>query len=145
MQISEFIEATARIEDYFGKEYTNKQREIMFDELSYLEINRYRKLVSAVLKKCKYLPRISDFVEADREEAYVSDQKQEQEKVDCSICGGSGYVIYKKKVQDGNRELIYDYAAICRCGNAKQYIGWQIQDTKHRSNYYTPFIDELGL
>ena len=52
---------------------------------------------------------------------------------------------YKKIIKDGDRELTYDYAAICRCGNAKQYKGWEIQDTKHRSNYYTPYMDELGL
>ena len=146
MQIGEFIEATARLEEYYGKEYTKQQMQIMFDELSHLDIARYRKLISAVLRKCKYLPRIVDFIEADKEEPYnTNETKEAQEKIDCPICGGTGYVIYKKKIKDGDRELIYDYAAICRCGNSKQYKGWEIQDTKHRSNYYIPYADELGI
>lgn len=146
MTNGEFIEATTRLENYYSKEYTNEQRKIMFSELGHLDIARYRKLVSAVLRKCKYLPRIVDFIEADKEEPYNTEKTEEaKEKIDCPICNGTGYVIYKKKVKDGDRELIYDYAAICRCGNAKQYKGWEIQDTKHRSNYYTPYIDELGL
>lgn len=146
MTSGEFIEVTGRLEKYFGKEYTNQQRKIMFSELAHLDISRYRKLVSAVLRKCKYLPRISDFIEADREEPFVGDKTEEvQEKIDCPICNGTGYVIYKKKIQDGDRELIYDYAALCKCGNAKQYKGCEIQDTKHRSNYYIPYAEEQGL
>ena len=145
MTNGEFIEATSRLEKYYGKEYTNDQRKIMFSELGYLEISRYRKLVSAVLRKCKYLPRIVDFVEADKEEPYGTAEKEDKPKVDCKICGGSGIVLYHRKIKDGDRELSYEYAAICRCGNAKQYKGWEIEDVKHRSNYYTPYIDELGL
>lgn len=146
MTNGEFIEATTRLENYYGKEYTNEQRKIMFSELGHLDIARYRKLISAVLRKCKYLPRIVDFIEADKEEPYNTDKTEvPKEKIDCPICNGTGYVIYKKKLKDGDRELIYDYAAICRCGNAKQYKGWEIQDTKHRSNYYIPFADELGI
>ena len=146
MTNGEFIEATTRLENYYGKEYTSEQRKIMFSELGHLDIARYRKLISAVLRKCKYLPRIVDFIEADKEEPYNTDKTEvPKEKIDCPICNGTGYVIYKKKLKDGDRELIYDYAAICRCGNAKQYKGWEIQDTKHRSNYYIPFADELGI
>lgn len=145
MTQSEFIEITARIENYYGKEYTTEQRKIMYEELGDFTTERYRKLVSSVLRKCKFLPRISDFIEANKEEPYSTSSKEEMPKVECSICGGTGIVIYKRKIVDGDRELVYDYAAICRCGNAKQYKGWEIQDVKHRSNYYTPYIDELGL
>ena len=147
MQINEFIEATARLEDYYGKEYTKQQRQIMFDELKHLDIARYKKLVSTVLRTCKYLPKISDFIEADKEEPYISENIEEEtkEKKDCQICNGTGYIIYKKKIKDGNKELVYDYVAICKCGNSKQYKGWEIQDTKHRSNYYTPHMEELGI
>ena len=92
-----------------------------------------------------------DIIEVEKVEETKQEENEEvktevpKEKIDCQICGGTGYMIYKKKIKDGDRELIYDYATICRCGNAKQYKGWEIQDTKHRSNYYTPYIDELGL
>ena len=54
MQSGEFIEATTRLEQYYGKEYTNEQRQIMFDELQNLPIERYRQLISMLIKKSKF-------------------------------------------------------------------------------------------
>lgn len=143
MQIGEFIESTGRLEKYYGKEYTNEQRQIMFDELKSFSIERYRQLVTSVLKKCKYLPKISDFIEANKEEPYS--QRQEAEKVECKKCNSTGYRTYTKIIRDGTRELKNTYAALCDCGNAKQYKGWEIEDKQHFSNFYVPTIKELGL
>lgn len=142
MEISEFVEATSRIESYFGKEYNKEQIKIMYDELKDFSIERYRKLISAVLRKSKYMPKIADFIEANKEEPY-SQKQEEIEKVDCKKCNSTGYVVYKKPIKELG--YTYEYGAICECGNSKQYKGWEVADTKHRSNYYTPMIKELGL
>lgn len=144
MQIGEFIESTGRLEKYYGKEYTNEQRQIMFDELKDFSIERYRQLVSSVLKKCKYLPKISDFIEANKEEPY-SQKQEEFEKIKCKKCNSTGYIIYAKIIRDGTKEFKNTYAALCSCGNSKQYKGWEIEDKKHLSNFYVPTIKELGL
>lgn len=144
MQIGEFIEATGRLEKYYGKEYTNEQRRIMYDELKEFSLERYRQLVSAVLRKSKYLPRVVDFIEANKEEPYT--QKQEEfEKVECKKCNSTGYITYTKTITDGSKKLEIIYAALCNCGNAKQYKGWEMEDKKHSSNFYVPTIQELGL
>lgn len=142
MEISEFIEATSRIEDYFGKEYTQTQLKIMYDELKDFSIERYKKLISSVLKKNIYLPKIANFIEANKEEPYSQEQK-EIEKIDCKKCNSTGYVTYKKTIKELG--YVYEYGAICGCGNAKQYKGWETTDAKHKSKYYTPMIKELGL
>ena len=104
MQIGEFIEATGRLEKYYGKEYTNEQRRIMYDELKEFSLERYRQLVSAVLRESKYLPRIVDFIEANKEEPYT--QKQEEfEKVECKKCNSTGYITYTKTITDGSKKL----------------------------------------
>lgn len=145
MEISEFIEATNRLEQYYNKEYSNEQRQIMFEELKEINIERYRKLISAVLKKCKFLPKIADFVDTDMEMPHTHSQEEEKEKIECKKCNSTGYVIYTKVTKNGDKEMKNQYAAICTCGNAKQYKGWEIKDKVHRSNFYIPLIQELGL
>lgn len=144
MQINEFIETTSKIEDYYGKEYTNEQRQIMFDELEELDIDRYRKLVSVVLRKCKFLPKIVDFIEANKETPY-SQQEGELEKVECKKCNSTGYIVYTKLISDGDKKIPHQYVAVCNCGNAKQYKGWEVTDNRYKSEFYTPMIGELGL
>ena len=144
MTNGEFVEITSKLENYYGKEYSKEQRKIMFSELSNLDIDRYRKLVSVVLRKCKFLPKIVDFIEADKETPY-SQQETELEKVECKKCNSTGYIVYTKLVADGDKKIPHQYAAVCNCGNAKQYKGWEVTDNRYKSEFYTPMIGELGL
>ena len=118
MQISEFVEATTRIEAYYGKEYTTEQRKIMYEELQGFTIERYKQLISVVLKKCEFRPKIVDFINADLEFPTVKEEV-EKEKYECAKCKGIGYVIYKKTYNDGGKRLVYTYAARCDCENGK--------------------------
>lgn len=142
MQINEFIEATGRLESYYGKEYNKEQLKIMHEELEHFTIERYKFLISKAIRKCKYLPKVCDFIEIDLEfpDNTVEEKK---EKINCKKCDSTGMIIYTKKIIDGKRELQYQYAAICDCGNAKQYKGWKNKENK--SNYYTPMAKELGF
>ena len=146
MQLNEFIEATAKLETYYDKEYTKEKAQIMFEELKNITVERYRKLISATIRKCKYLPRLSDIFEAQLEiiENYGDDNKL-QEKIECKKCKGSGYIVYKKKIDNGGIPLVYNMAAVCDCGNAEVYRGWETENNAHRTNYFTPTIQELGL
>ena len=143
MTSGEFIETTGRLEKYFAKEYTPEQSRIMYEELQDLKIERYRQLVSALIRKSKFLPKIADFIETNKEEPYQT--SNESKKVDCKKCNGTGYLTYKRIIKNGDKELEYEYAYLCDCGNAKQYKGWEIQDKEHRSNYYVQTRQELGF
>lgn len=143
MKADEFIEVTSRLETYYGKEYTNEQRAIMFDELKHLDINRYKQLVSLILKRSKFLPKIADFIELNKEEPYAKKQ-DENEKVDCKICNETGYVTYKKVINNGTgRKIINEYGAICKCRQKPKYEGWEVTDYSHKSDYYIPYIEEI--
>ncbi|MBQ9659162.1 MAG: hypothetical protein IJV31_10460 [Clostridia bacterium] len=144
MQISEFIEATSRLETYYDKEYLKEQRQIMFEELKNINIERYRKLISEAIKKCKYLPKVADFIEINNTTLYTQ-VAEEKDIVECEKCNNTGYLLYRKMKKNGNKDLFYTYAAICTCGNKKQYKGWEISDEEHRSNYYTPLATQLGM
>ena len=143
MQINEFIEATSRLEKYYAKEYTKDQLEIMYDELKHLDISRYKKLIAVVMHSEKYLPKLPAFFDADKNTPY--EEKKQKEKVYCKKCNSTGYVTYTKVIKDGTSEFKNTYVALCDCGNARQYKGWEIQDKLHSSNFHIPSIRELGL
>lgn len=143
MQIDEFINATSRLEKYYDKEYTTEQRKIMFDELQNLSIERYKQLISTLIRKSKFLPKVADFAEVNMETPYM--KQDETQKTECKKCNSTGYLIYTKIIKDGNRNLNYQYACLCNCGNAEKYEGWNTSDKRYRSNYYTPYAEEIGL
>ena len=129
MTIGEFIEATNRLENYYGKEYTKEQLKIMHEELQDLSIDRYKQLISAIMKKSKFLPKIADFLEVDNEIPYS--RKEDQKIVECNICNGTGYIFYKKTIADEN--MTYNFACRCECENGRN------------KNKQIPTYQELGI
>ena len=116
----------------------------MFKELKEINIQRYRQLVSAVIRKCKFLPKIADFEEANTEVPF-SLQKENTQKKECKKCNSTGYLIYTKIIKNGDKNLKNQYACICTCGNKRKYESWKIEDKQNRSNYYIPLATEIGL
>ena len=132
MQISEFIEATNTLEQYYDKELTDTQRQIMFEELKNLSVERYRKLISKCLKTCKYMPKIADIIAANLE--LVGEINEDDRKYyPCNKCDSSGVVFYTKFKNNGNVRIPYTYVARCNCENSK-YVNNQI-----------PCYEELGI
>lgn len=127
MQISEFIEATSRLESYYDKEYTKEQRQIMFEEMKDFKLERYKKVISAVIRKSKYLPKVADLLEANAE--LIHENIVENNKVDCPICNGEGYVYYTKIIE----KMEYNYACRCTCENGRN---------KDKS---IPTFEEIGI
>lgn len=144
MKLDEFIEATTRLETYYDKEYNKEQLKIMHEELQNFSIERYKFLISNAIKKCKFLPKVADFFQIDKENPLIT-ENQEKERIYCSKCNSSGYIIYTKCINNGNKKLEYKYAAICSCGNAKQYKGWEASNKANRSDNYIPLAKELNL
>lgn len=144
MTRSEFIEATSRLEQYYDKEYNTQQLQIMYEELNSLTVERYRQLISALIRKSKFLPKVADIIEANVEEPYTNSNTDKQ-VIDCKKCKGTGYVLYTKLIDNGVEKFKTTYGAVCSCGNAKQYKGWEISDARYRTNFYTPLAQELGI
>ena len=129
MQINEFIEATGRLETYYGKELTTEQMQIMFEELKNISIDRYVKLISKCLRKCRTMPRISDIISANMELSGETGQEEKRQVMPCSKCDGSGYVLYTKYIANGSIRIPYTFAARCDCENA-QYVNSKVSTYK---------------
>lgn len=133
MQLNEFIQATNRLETYYGKELSTEQMQIMYEELKALSLERYVKLISKCLKTCKYMPKIADILDANNDLAEEVAEEEKREVTPCKKCDGTGYVFYTQFKTNGNVRIPYTFAARCTCENAKY------------ANIKVPTFEELGI
>ena len=131
MNQAEFVSETSRLERFYDKELNSFQSEVWYKTLNKLPVNRYRKIVNESFKKFKIMPKLADILEIQR--SLTFNAPEVKEKVECDICNGTGFVMYKKHFKDGNREYDLDYAARCTCANGMS------------QNKNIPLITEVNL
>ena len=131
MNQAEFVSKTNKLEQFYGKELSNFQSEIWYKALRSLSESRYDRVINEIFKKFKTMPKLADVLEFQR--TLSLNAPEVKEKVECDICNGTGYVMYKKHFKDGNREYDLDYAARCTCANGM---------SKNKS---IPLITEVNL
>lgn len=117
MTTAEFLEITEEIEKFYDKEYTKDQSKYMYEELQKLSKARYRQIARQAFKTCKFMPKLADLVEIEKEIPKEIINKQ-HERVECKRCKGTGLVPYKKLVNTGSRNIEYLTVARCECINA---------------------------
>ena len=118
MILGEFVEATSRLEKYFGKEYTNEQRQIMFEELSKMPLEKFKNTIAVCIRTCKFLPKIADIIQASNDiDNTTYETKMQYEP--CKICGGRGIVKYFKVLKENGYK--YEFACRCICKNGENY------------------------
>lgn len=145
MEIPEFIDETSKIEEYYEKELTKVQRDVWYQELKKITVDRYRRIIKQVFRECKFMPKLSDILEID--EKLPGENSKKKQKVECNMCKGSGFHPYEKIVDNGVQKLSYTFLARCECENGLEYAydGTKISDARYRSKYYIPTIQQLGL
>lgn len=136
MTNAEFIQATARLEKYFDKEYKTEQLKEMFYAMQDWNLERYTRTVNYCIRNNKFLPKIADMLNTDIGNVNTS-RTQEIITVPCKRCNGSGLIKYFKKLEDGPRTLTYEFIALCNCENGKQQ--------KEVNGYKLITADKLGL
>ena len=114
----EFFEITKKIEEYYDKQYSTEQMQIMYEQLKDWDKDKYRVCVDYVLRRSKYLPKLADLFDAVKETKVK--KEQEKEHTECDTCNGTGY-IQETRLING---LDYKFAHICPdCDNAEEYDG----------------------
>lgn len=136
MTIDEFSIETIKIENFYDKAIPEEQKKVWFQELKKMNVQRFRLIISEVYRRNKFLPKLADIIEIDKE--LGNTKKKEPEANDCKLCNGTGYQIYIKE-DNGTK---YQFGAICSCRKQKQYIGWNVEGEK--SSYYIPYIEQIG-
>lgn len=146
MTEKEFVEETCDIEKFYGKELNEFENKRWFEELKNITLVRYRQIIRQVFRKCKFMPKLADIISIEEELPY-SQSKEEIKKVACNKCKGLGLIFYKKYIENGNKKLEYEYVARCNCQNGLEYAydGTKITDPEHRSKFYVPTAQQLGL
>lgn len=144
MTIDEFTKATTEIENFYQKEISDEQKKIWFQELRGMDIKRFKYVISQTYRTCKFIPKLADIIEINTNLGY-SQVKKEATVSKCNKCKGTGYILYKKLIPNGDKKIECEYMAVCSCGKQKQYKGWEVSEDRYKSNYYTPLAVELGL
>ena len=146
MTIDEFTETLEKLENFYNpkEKMTDEQKRIWFENLKTMSIERFKYITANLYKTSKFMPKLADVFELNTTIGNI-EKKPNNNKEFCKKCNNTGYIIYKQVLQNGNRNIVYDYGAICDCNRKKQYKGWEITDERYKSNYYTPLATELGL
>ena len=129
MTHAEFIEVTSEMEKFYDKKYPIEQSKIMYEELGKLSKERYRQVSREVYRKSKFMPKLADLVEIEKE---LPRQVQEVKKVECERCEGLGLVTYWREFKDGDAKRKYLYGARCTCANGLKYM-------------HIPSIEQVGV
>ena len=67
MKIDEFMEETKKLENFYGKELTEEQKTIWFENLNKISLERYRCIIGALYRKNKYFPSLADIIQLNDE------------------------------------------------------------------------------
>lgn len=147
MTEKEFIEETSNIEKFYGKELNQFENSRWFQELKNIDTTRYRQIIRQVFRKCKFMPKLADIISIQDELPYGQAKTNLFEKVECSKCKGFGILFYTKIVDNGDRKLRYEYVARCDCQNGLNYSydGTKIADKEHRTKFYVPTAQQIGI
>lgn len=138
MTIEEFAIEIKTLEEYYSKDLNSAQKRMWFDKLKHYDKEKFTKAIDFLCSSSRYMPLLNEVLET------VKSQKnaiEEEEKVPCDLCKGTGYITYRRKING----MEYEYVCLCICANArgKEYNGAKISDKEHRSPYYIKTAQEV--
>lgn len=147
MKQDEFIKELKSLEAFFEKELTIEQMRDWYEETKNFSIERFRQAIREAKRSCKFLPKLSEFLDFLELTRDPSQEIGRYEGVECSRCKGRGFIIYIKKIANGNKTLEYEHVARCNCKNGEMfhYDGGTMSNPRDRSKFYIPSMEEVGL
>ena len=111
MKIEDFNKVTQQLERFYEKEIPEEQKKIWYEEFKRMNIERYRYIIGQAYRKSKFIPKLADMIEINKNCGYIENEETSIKK--CERCNGTGIILYKKKVTGNETEC--DYACRCTC------------------------------
>lgn len=139
MNNKEFMLYTQEIEHFYNQSLSDVEKDIWYENLKFMPVERFNYILSEIYKTNKYMPRLAEILQIHNSIPY--EEKTEQNTKNCEKCNNIGYIIYTKIVENKP----YKYCAVCECGRQKRYDGRAIENLKNKSDYYIPTVQEIGL
>ena len=116
MKLDEFTIETSKMERFYGKELSEEQQKIWFENLKKISVERYRYIIGALYRKNKYFPSLADIIQLN-DELGMKQKETKYKEEKCDICSSRGVIRYIKKING----IDYDYYCKCHCLNANKY------------------------
>lgn len=120
MLFNEFIEETRKIERFYGKELSEEQQKIWFENLKKINIERYKYLIGEMYRKNKYFPTLAEIFQLNEAIGIKKPDEKTYKTIKCNICNGRGVIAYSKTID----YLSYNFVCKCNCANSSRYIGF---------------------
>lgn len=107
------------LENYYNKKYNGTQVTQIHRKFGELQKDTFKKMLLETMNFSKYLPLIPDLSSALNNVRQTYKYQDDFEKVECSKCGGSGYVVITKVIKEGGETYKYQYGFRCTCANGQ--------------------------
>nr|DAL06004.1 MAG TPA: Loader and inhibitor of phage G40P [Caudoviricetes sp.]DAT04998.1 MAG TPA: Loader and inhibitor of phage G40P [Caudoviricetes sp.] len=130
-----------QIENFYGQKLNEVERDIWYENLKFMSVERFNYILSDIYRTNKFMPRLADILQVHKQIPYTAKKEEREIKSSCKKCNGAGYVFYTKEINNKK----YKYSAVCDCGRCERYDGTKCADPKNKSKYYIPTIAETGL
>lgn len=134
MTSGEFNKAIQQLENFYGKEYNDIQKQEIFKTFAQYTAARFVYLISLVYKQYKYLPMLSELVELHSTIPYAEIKKKLGKKIKCEKCKNRGFYIYTKN----HNGIDYDFIVKCDCSEDFDYDGRKMKNPRNKTKYYIP-------
>lgn len=119
MTIYEVSDELQVLENYYNKKYNGTQVTQIHHRFGELSKDTFKLMLIEAMNFSRYLPLIPDLNVALNNVRQTHKYEDDFEKVECSKCGGSGYVVITKVVKDGEDKYKYQYGFRCTCANGQ--------------------------
>lgn len=137
----EFIQYIQELENFYGQSLNDTEREIWYENLKFMTVERFNYILAELYKINKFMPRLSEVLDMHKQISYTVKTEETTPKKHCEKCNDTGYVLFKKIING----QVYTNAAVCDCGRQQRYEGRQCADIRNKSDYYIPTAKEIGL
>ena len=115
MTMEEFYDVTDEISKFYGKDINSYERNIWYDELGKLKVERYKRIVRECFRREKFMPKLADILKIKND---LPTEKEEWIPVECEKCDSTGMIAYHKK--DKDTDLSYLFVCRCNCENGQR-------------------------
>ena len=142
MKDKEFMQYIQELENYYGQKLNDTEKEIWYNSLNFMTMERFNYILSEIYKINKFMPKLSEILDMHKQIPYTAGRVEEKKITKhCEKCNDTGYIIYTKIING----MPYKYTAVCECGRQQRYNGRECTDPRNKSEYYIPTAQEIDL
>ena len=86
MNNKEFMQYTQEIENFYGQKLSDVERNVWYENLKFLTIERFNYIIAEIYKTNKFMPKLSEILDMHKSIPYRATVEVEEVKGYCKKC-----------------------------------------------------------